>query len=129
MGPIHSENTSESYSEVKCLRLSLLLRTSGVKIPRKDMVLYGVRNVECKLNARRDGATLSMGSGWLHHSRSVMRSHMADHFQLVHFPHGLLHLLEEHLRYATTQGVDRVQKLGLDGVEQRLEEVVLQWKL
>jgi hypothetical protein len=50
---------------------------------------------------------------------------MTDHFLLVHGPHGLFHLFEEHLGNPTTQGVDCVQKLGLEGIEQRLEQVVL----
>lgn len=54
---------------------------------------------------------------------------MSDHFLLKQLPHGLFYLLEEDLRNATTQGVDGVQELGLDGVEQRLEHVVLKGKL
>ena len=50
---------------------------------------------------------------------------MTDHFLLVHGPHGLLYLFEKHLGNPTTQGVDSVQKLGLEGIEQRLEHVVL----
>lgn len=56
-------------------------------------------------------------------------SHMSDHFLLKQLPHGLFYLLEEDLRNPTTQGVDGVQELGLDGVEQRLEHVVLKGKL
>lgn len=58
-----------------------------------------------------------------------MRSDVSDHFLLKHLPHGLFYLLEEDLRNPTTQGVDCVQELGLDGVEQRLEHVVLKGKL
>lgn len=54
---------------------------------------------------------------------------MPHHFVLEHLPHGLLYLLEEDLRDATTQGVHRVQELGLDRVEQRLEHVVFEGKL
>lgn len=58
-----------------------------------------------------------------------VRSDMSDHFLLKHLPHGLFYLLEEDLRNPTTQGVDGVQELGLDGVEQWLEHVVLKGKL
>lgn len=51
---------------------------------------------------------------------------VSDHFVLKHLPHGLFYLLEEDLGNPPTQGVDRVQELGLDGVEQRLEHVVLE---
>lgn len=51
---------------------------------------------------------------------------VSDHFVLKHLPHGLFYLLEEDLRDPPTQRVDRVQELGLDGVEQRLEHVVLE---
>lgn len=54
---------------------------------------------------------------------------MSNHSLFKHFPHGLFDLLEEDLRNPTTQGVDRVQELGLDGVEERLEHVVLKGKL
>lgn len=58
-----------------------------------------------------------------------MRPDVSDHFVLKQLLHGLLYLLEEDLRNATAQGVDCVQELGLDGVEQRLEHVVLKGKL
>lgn len=54
---------------------------------------------------------------------------VSHHFGLKHLPHGLLDLLEEDLRDPATQGVDGVQELGLDGVEERLEHVVLKGKL
>lgn len=54
---------------------------------------------------------------------------MPDHLLFKHVPHGLFYLLEENLRNPTTQGVDRVQKPGLDGVEERLEHVVVKGKL
>lgn len=54
---------------------------------------------------------------------------MSDHFLLKQLPHCLFYLLEEDLRNPTTQGVDGVKELGLDGVEQRLEHVVLKGKL
>lgn len=54
---------------------------------------------------------------------------MSDDFGLKHLPHGLLDLLEEDLRDPAAQGVDGVQELGLDGVEKRLEHVVLKGKL
>lgn len=56
-------------------------------------------------------------------------SDMSDHFLLKHLLHGLFYLLEEDLRNPTTQGVDCVQELGLYGVEERLEHVVLKGKL
>lgn len=54
---------------------------------------------------------------------------VAHHFGFKHLPHGLLYLLEEDLRDPAAQGVDGVQELGLDGVEERLEHVVLKGKL
>lgn len=54
---------------------------------------------------------------------------VADHFVLKHLPHCLFDLLEEDLGNPTTERVDRVQELGLDGVEERLEHVVLKGKL
>lgn len=58
-----------------------------------------------------------------------MRPDMANHFVLKHLPHCLFDLLEEDLRDPTAQCVDRVQELGLDGVEERLEHVLLKGKL
>lgn len=58
--------------------------------------------------------------------RLVVLFDVSDHFVLKHLPHGLFYLLEEDLRDPPTQRVDRVQELGLDGVEQRLEHVVLE---
>lgn len=58
-----------------------------------------------------------------------MRLDVSDHFILKRLPHGLFYLLEEDLRNPATQGVDCVQELGLDGVEQRLEHVVLKGKI
>lgn len=58
-----------------------------------------------------------------------VRSGVSDYFLLKHLLHGLFYLPEEDLRNPTTQGVDRVQELGLDGVEQRLEHVVIKGKL
>lgn len=54
---------------------------------------------------------------------------VADHFVLKHLPHCLFDLLEEDLGNPTTERVDRLQELGLDGVEERLEHVVLKGKL
>lgn len=47
-----------------------------------------------------------------------MRLDVSDHFLLKHLPHSLFYLLEEDLRNPTTQGVDGVQELGLDRVEE-----------
>lgn len=58
-----------------------------------------------------------------------VRPDMSNHLLFKHFPHGLFYLLEEDLRNSATQRVDRVQELGLDGVEKRLEHVVLKGKL
>ena len=58
-----------------------------------------------------------------------MRFDVSHHFLLKHLLHRLFYLLEEHLRNPTAQRVHRVQELGLDGVEQRLEHVVLKGKL
>lgn len=49
---------------------------------------------------------------------------MADHFLLIHSSHCLLHLFKKHLGNSATQGVDCVQKFGLERIEQRLEQVV-----
>lgn len=54
---------------------------------------------------------------------------MTDHFILIYLPHSLFNLLEENLWNPTTQSVDRVQELGLNGVEQGLEHVVLEGKV
>lgn len=54
---------------------------------------------------------------------------VSDHFVLKHLLHGLFYLLEKDLRDPTTQGVDRVQELGLDRIEEGLKHVVLEWKL
>lgn len=54
---------------------------------------------------------------------------MSDHLLLENLPQSLFYLLKEDLRDPSTQGVDRVQELGLDGVEQRVEHVVLEGKL
>jgi len=83
---------------------------------------------------RRDGPRLGPGdlkteSPCPRLSSLFVRLDVSDHFVLEHLPHGLLDLLEEDLRNPTAQGVDRVQELGLDGVEQRLEHVVLEGKL
>ncbi len=56
-------------------------------------------------------------------------SDVSNHFILENFPHSLFDLLEKDLRNPTAQGVDCVQELCLDGVEQRLEHVVLEGKL
>lgn len=58
-----------------------------------------------------------------------VRPDVVDHSLLKHLLHGLFYLLEEDLRDPTAQGVDRVQELGLDGVEEGLEHVVLKGKL
>lgn len=55
------------------------------------------------------------GSPFIH--RLFVWSDMPDHFVLKHLSHGLFYLLEEDLRNPSTQGVDCVQELGLDGVE------------
>lgn len=54
---------------------------------------------------------------------------MSDDILLKDLPHGLFYLLEEDLWDPTTQGVDRVQEFGLDGIEQRLEHVVIKGEL
>lgn len=54
---------------------------------------------------------------------------MTDHFILIYLSHSLFNLLEENLWNPTAQSVDRVQELGLNGVEQGLEHVVLEGKL
>lgn len=54
---------------------------------------------------------------------------MSDHFLFKHLLHSLFYPLEKDLRNPATQGVDCVQELGLDGVEERLEHVVFKGKL
>ena len=58
-----------------------------------------------------------------------MQPDVSDHLLLKNLPQSLFYLLEEDLRDASTQGVDGVQELGLYGVEQRVEHVVLKGKL
>lgn len=58
-----------------------------------------------------------------------MQPDVSDHFFLENLPQSLFYLLEEDLRDPPTQGVDSVQELGLYGVEQRVEHVVLEGKL
>lgn len=58
-----------------------------------------------------------------------MQPDVSDHLLLENLPQSLFYLLEEDLGDPTTQGVDGVQELGLDGVEERVEHVVLEGKL
>lgn len=58
-----------------------------------------------------------------------MQPEVSHHLLLENLPQSLFYLLEEDLRDASTQGVDGVQELGLDGVEERVEHVVLEGKL
>lgn len=58
-----------------------------------------------------------------------MQPDVSDHLLLENLPQSLFYLLEEDLRDPTTQGVDGVQELGLDGVEERVEHVVLEGEL
>lgn len=61
--------------------------------------------------------------------RSFARSHVAHHFLLKHLLHCLFYLLEKDLGDPTAQSVDRVQELVLDGIEERLEHVVLKGEI
>lgn len=58
-----------------------------------------------------------------------MQPDVSDHLLLENLPQSLFYLLEEDLGDPPTQGVDGVQELGLDGVEERVEHVVLEGKL
>lgn len=60
---------------------------------------------------------------------SIVSSDFAHHFLLKYLPHCLFYLLEENLRNPTAQGVNRVQELGLDGIEEWLEHVVFKREL
>lgn len=60
---------------------------------------------------------------------SLVQPDMSDHLLLKNLPQSLFYLLKEDLRDPSTQGVDRVQELRLDGVEQRVEHIVLKGKL
>lgn len=105
------------FQEVSCSE-----QTATAETP----VLSGRCWFDTLRTARQSWAT-SDGVLFLH--QLFVRFGVTDHFLFKHLFHGFFYLLEKDLRNPATQGVDCVQELGLDGVEERLEHVVLKGKL